>query len=270
MFINYMRISLIRIFKGKSAMVSFILTLGYVLAMYIYLGLIFFAIGEDRASLINSNMGIVPFCQVMILGLSFFSIPFITGMVGCGFVANYYTSRSHYNLEIGMRNRTLFCFSQFVSISIISIINLAIAVLGMAALEFFVPSEQSLLRSTNFYIVATYGVMALIGIHDSVSALLCGVLIRKKAKSILLYMGLWFANVIAGFICSEYLPKRYELIGYILFPSFVNWFSGDTPMLQRFSGIRLILIILGFILKIAVMFAVSVVLFNRKVEEKRR
>ncbi|MBO7426706.1 MAG: hypothetical protein J6U23_13625 [Clostridiales bacterium] len=209
------------------------------------------------------------FAQLLVYGLSFVYVPIISGLVGCGYISAYYTYRGYYNLEIGMRNRVLFVLSELVVLFLMSAILYGMSSMLLILMEPIALNGQSLLRDGYKFVVDTYGVQLILGLNDSANALLFAHLFRKKGKSFMFYLGLWIVSLFLSHYLVVWLPTSFDFLTYILFPSVVNWFGNDVPLIAEKISMTHIIIYIGITLKIMATFALSVLLFSRKVEEKR-
>lgn len=239
--------------------------------LMLFIGLILYAARVQISQMAEEDMMVnfYTLAQLLVYGLSFIYVPIISGVVGIGFICAYYTYRGYYNLEIGMRNRVLYVLSELVVLFILGAFLYAISTVMLICLEPFAIVGQSLLRDGYKFIAYTYGVQLILCLNDSANALLFSHLFRKKGKSFMFYLGFWVASLILSHYLVKLLPTRFDFLTYILFPSVINWFKGDVPLFVGETSITKIVIYIGVTLKILATFALAVMLFNRKVEEKR-
>lgn len=239
--------------------------------LYLFVGVVYYAAAEQIQGLAEDGTVITFYtlAQMFVYGLSFIYAPIITGLVGCGFICSYYAYRGYYNLEIGMRNRVLYVLSELVVLFILGAIIYALSSATVFLMNPLAKSGESLIQDGYKFIVYTFGVQLVLGLSDASNALLFAHLFRKKGKSFVVYLAFWAFSLIFSYHLINWLPKRYEFLSYILFPSFFTWFTNDTPFFAGGFSITKIVICVGVVIKIMVTFALSVLLFNRKVEEKR-
>lgn len=239
--------------------------------LMLLIGVILYAARVQISELAKEDMPVnfYTLAQLLIYGLSFIYIPIISGIVGIGYICAYYTYRGYYNLEIGMRNRVLYVLSEFVVLFILGSFLYAISTVTLICLEPFAIVGQSLLKNGYKFIANTYAVQLILCLNDSANALLFAHLFRKKGKSFMFYLGFWIASLFLSYYLVDLLPTRFDFLTYILFPSVINWFANDVPYFVGEISITKIVIYIGVILKILATFALAVILFNRKVEEKR-
>ena len=271
MFINYLRLNLIRFFKGRSAKISILISAAFVVMIYAYVAVLLFAARDSINLMVDGRdyIGDASICQVVLMGASFFYVPIATGLVGCGFICSYYTYRSYYNLEIGMRNRTLFCISEFFVLIILCFILITITTLGTLILDPFIPEGYSMVGDNRLWFLVTFGMQMLIGLNDGSNALLSAKLFRRKGRSAVFYIFYWASSLIISAILTNILPTKYQIFNLILFPTFINWFTNDTPIFLQNVASNKYIIVVGLVIKIIVQMALSVMLFNRKIEEKK-
>lgn len=272
MFINYLRLNLIRFFKGRSARLAILISVAFILLIYAYIGIVLLAAKDSINMMIDGREDIGPaaISQVVLMGTSFFYVPVATGVVGSGFICSYYTFKSYYNLEIGMRNKTLFCISEYSVLVILCLILTLITTFGMLAMEPFIPSGNSMMADGNeFWFLVTFGMEMMIGLNDCSNALLSAKLFRKTGKSILFFLFYWASTLVLSAVLTNVLPTKYQIFNLILFPTFINWFANDTPIFLQNVASNKYIMVFGLVIKIIVQMALSVMLFNRKVEEKR-
>ncbi|MCR5804548.1 MAG: hypothetical protein K6G47_09830 [Clostridia bacterium] len=271
MFINYLRLNLIRFFKGRSAKVAIVASVGLMIVLTLLIGLILYAARAQISLMAEQDLPVnfYTFAQLLIYGLSFVYVPIISGLVGCGYISAYYAYRGYYNLEIGMRNRVLFVLSELVVLFLMSAILYGMSSMLLILMEPLALNGQSLLEDGYKFVAYTYGVQLILGLNDSANALLFAHLFRRKGKSFIFYLIFWIASLFLSHYLVEWLPTSFDFLTYILFPSVINWFAGDVPLIAEEISMTNTIIYIGTVLKIMATFALAVMLFNRKVEEKR-
>ena len=269
MFINYLRLNLIRFFKGRSARVTFFVSAGVSMFFLLFIQLIFGA-GRDRLLDRGVEMDPVQLNQSFLLGMSFIDLPLIIGIVGCGFICTYYAYRSYYNLEIGMRSRTLFCLSELVVLFVLSTIATVAMILPILLMEVFSDSPNTFFSQSPIFFFTTVMLLIFLGFNNSANALFASKLFRQRGKSMIFYILLSIFSILFATMLPGSSMKSMSALEYIIFPNFITWFHGDMPMFLQEDAVRITVAVSSLCIKVVFEFIMSVLLFSRKIEEKRK
>ena len=262
MFLNYLQLNFIRFFKGRSAIITALFELVIVaLTMLPLIAVYLLDTNVEVSDDVNPTEVYYFATQVIIL------LPVVIGLVGTSFICTYYTYRSYYNLEVGMRNRILFCLSELFTLYAMCGIILVVFYFCLGIIEIITyKSGQSMFFGGPIYTVSMAISVFCLMADQAMNAFFIAKLIRRRGLSFLLFM----IVVIFTFIISALIPNKYELVRCAILPTFVTWFSHDTPMFMQEDKLYIICGVCGFVLKNVALFAMSVMAFNRKQEERHK
>ena len=140
MFINYIRIQLLRYFKGRFFFWQALISVALLLFTFLFsIGLIYLLkngyVSLPEGDEPPSDYSYLPYVAITGWGLS--ANPIILGIMVIFYVADYYKYRIHINLEVKLQNRVAYALSEVIIILIMCLVNLIILFLfiGFASLE---------------------------------------------------------------------------------------------------------------------------------------
>ena len=130
MFLNYLRIQFLRFFKGRAWKLALLVAVIFNIFVLLIGSFSYMMTAQkieemavDVISPAEDTLFVIP-----LVFNSIYLVPFGVGIMTINYVTNYYTYRTHINLEIKLRNRILFAISEEVILIIMMLMMLGVGV----------------------------------------------------------------------------------------------------------------------------------------------
>jgi len=275
-FLNYMKINLIRLFKGRGIKLAMAIQLLAVSLYFIMIicGFLFGGFLDEVQSDIqieSDSTGGNFALQAVVMGLSFtFLTPIIIGILGGSYICEYYKYKSYRNLEVGMRSKFLFCLSEFFSLIIFDIVlitetMIVISIFGVISSSMGIDDGIMAIEFPLMFLLFFVCVF-LAEILDCATTLFCAKLLRRTGRAFILF----FFGTIIRYIASGVLSGMgYKLVSLLLTPTCFSLLGGDTPVLME-SKLDSALLVTGIAIQSIILVIFSFILFNREKEGKEK
>lgn len=259
MLLNYLRIQLLRFFKGRSWIVAILLAvvltaISIGISSVVYHMLVTEGKFDDFPRVGNQGACddefIVPIVSANFCGL--FLFPVACTLMTIVYVCNYYNYRTHINLEVKLRNRILFAISE--ALILLIMLGIFVGILGIAELivcvVMHIPFKEILslfkipiLYTTLLFPVSIYTAM--------MYGYFLAKLFRRKGRAIVVFTISYYFLFIISEAVVDMLPVSKFFIGFA-------FMVGESSFLYIFS----------LLIRISIIFAASVLLFHRRYEER--
>lgn len=254
MLLNYIRIQLLRFFKGKTWIVVlltalFAVGIGLLAGIYSYnyvnpeINSLFEDIERNKQFMIQS---IVSYFAIS------FIFPYTCGIITIVYICNYYSYRTHINLEIKIRNRILFAISEAVILFIMELMQIGVVLLAELIVSFFVKISvkdlfdmitPGVIYNIILYFISLYAII--------MYAYLTAKFFRRKPKAIIFYSVTIYFIYIIQLTLIDKLPMSKYFLGF-------NYIPGDDAPIY----------IITILIRIFIIFGAAIMLFQRRYEEK--
>lgn len=276
MFINYIKIQLIRYFKGSSEIpillaalicVIFALTCGSLGYYGLFQSNAMIEDGKTIGQIVTTNLSVGFLTEFIIVSFgAYIASPYLIGIFTCIYICSFYRHRSYVNLDISMRNRTLYCISELIICIICGLIlylALFVAVILCSIIDPISDGPNYLDMSVAF--IPGFAII----IDKAVAAMFCAKLCRRSFSSIMVFVISDIVFNIASGLVAEF--TKIEFVKYLLASPLQlmeasvliadegGTDANDFIITAVMMGVRCILL-----------FVASVLLFKRKYEEKKQ
>lgn len=276
MFINYIKIQLIRYFKGSNeiplafaalVIILFALTSG----AFAYYGVIknnaTILTGDNVGQVITADLSVGFMVQILIVIFGgYIGAPYIIGIFSCIYMCAFFRHRSYVNLDISMRNKTLYCLSEVIICIIAGFLLCLILALAVVIAGIIDPIPDG----PAFYeLCIGFGACFILIVEKVLAATFCSKLCRKSFSSILVFIISDIVLNVGSGLVAEF--SKIAIFRYLLYSSpFVymesSFFIGEetgNPDNEFYIAAAMMII------RCTLLFIASVFLFKRKYEEKK-